>query len=222
MIGISWASWKHAMLAYATAKQVKIPAAFNLKADRCGKGCSILMKRIQAHAGLAQDGILGPRTAALLRPWFPDDPTAARTRMSEVCQWGVNQNASIHYDQRRPMNLNDIVLPITEDCSTYATFGAYWANLPDPNGLHYSGSGNTETMYYHLPKISLAQAHVGDLVIWGGAVIQSLSHVVVLAEHGKADPLVYSHGFEGGPLKLSLNSEASYHGGLAMTVHKII
>jgi hypothetical protein len=217
-LGIDWSDWKHSMHHYAGAKHVELPKGFSLTTDRCGDPCHLLLKRVQHHAGLAQDGIIGPRTAALLRPWFPD--LGRRERLLDVCQWGVDHNGLISYAQIRPMNLGDCVLPITEDCSKYVTFGCYWSACPDPNGLHYSGEGNTSTMYHHLPKVSLGSQHPGDLIIWGGAVIQERSHVVV-ACGGGTDPEVYSHGSDIGPLKLRLSAEAPYHDGLPMTVHKL-
>lgn len=221
MLGIEWVEWKHAMVSYADAKKIKIPPSFDAKTNRCGKSCAILLKRIQHHAGLAQDGILGPRTANVLRNWFGTSDLSGRTRLGQVCQWGVDHAAAIHYVQLRPMNLLDCVLPISEDCSKYTTFGCYWAGLPDPNGLHYAGEGNTSTLYAHLQKISMNEVHMGDLVIWGGAYIQPLSHVAVFAEHGGADPEIYSMGSEIGPLKLPLSAESRYHYGLARTFHRI-
>jgi hypothetical protein len=218
MLGIQWHHWKHAMHAYATAKKIPIPKGFTPGGDGCGRACVILLKRIQHHAGLAQDGIIGPRTAFLLRPWFPADGT--RDRVCEVADWGVRENALIGYGQIRPMNFNP-TLPKTMDCSWYVTFDCYWGGAPDPNGLHYSGNGNTETMYNHLPRIGLGDQHLGDLIIFGGAVIQRLSHVVI-AREGGTDPLVDSHGFSGGPLQLKLSVEKQFHGGLPMTVHRLL
>lgn len=218
MLGLTWIPWKHAMAAYAKAHNVRVPAGFTAPRDRCGKSCTILLKRIQAHAGMTQDGILGPRTTNLLRNYLPEHDH--RKHIVQVCDWTIQHAASISYAQVRPMQLTDCVLPLVMDCSKHTTWVSYWAGWRDPNGLHFSGEGNTETIYNHLPRITLAQARPGDLVVWGGAYIQPLSHVVTILEPG-TDPMVCSHGSEIGPLRLRLSAEQPYHAGLARTVHSI-
>lgn len=116
-----------------------------------------------------------------------------------------------HYQQTRPIPLQlakTRKLPVTTDCSGFATMCCYQAGAPDPNGLAYNGQGYTGTMLNHLKKIPLAAAQPGDLIVYGAAAGHG-HHVVVIVEAGP-DPLVASHGMERGPMLLRHSRELKY------------
>ena len=134
-----------------------------------------------------------------LRQWFCDN-----------CEWAVGDKAHWNYAQVRPIPLG---LPkfthgtITTDCSGFVTLMAKWAGMPDPNGFGYSGEGYTGSLLNHLPHVPWSETWRGDLCVFGGG---TGTHVVVLqlgVPHG-GDPYVYSHGFQGGPIKLSCRRRA--------------
>ena len=136
-----------------------------------------------------------------------------RSDMVKQAEWALGHEASIHYQEKRPMPLDAFKahkLPLTTDCSGFVTCIAYAAGVkPDPNAQGYNGQGFTGTLLQHLPHITKAQAVAGDFVTFGPFPGE---HVVMLLESGsKPDPLVVSHGQERGPIKLSLSSEAAAH-----------
>jgi len=137
--------------------------------------------------------------------------------------WGIDHQASIHYQELRPMPLANYKahhLPITTDCSGWVTCCYYAAGAPDPNGLGYTGQGYTGTMLDHLPVTSVRDALVGDLVVFGP---RPGVHVVALLEDGTANggnPEVASHGHEAGtsPERMRLEAMRAGFPGQPMTV----
>lgn len=140
------------------------------------------VEEFQDRVGLKADGQVGPETIRKLGPYFDQyafylyegyrpgqNPTQAkRDRMLAYLLWGYNQRALIYYAQFRPMELlNDLYhLPVSEDCSTFYTKGAKAAGWIDPNGFRFNGTGNTETLVVHGRRISVAEARVGDAVLY--------------------------------------------------------
>lgn len=162
----------------------------------------------QKKARIAPDGVLGPATLKKLAPFadryafllytgFPPGGTKeeqVRRAIVAYCLWGYNSRQDIHYAELRPMSyMGDLErLPIWEDCSTFATKAYDFGGAPDPNGLHYDGSGNTGTMRAHgvvLPDWHSALP--GDLAHYDGP-----QHVAVCVGAGRAVSL----GSEIGPL----------------------
>ncbi len=140
------------------------------------------------------------------------------------CAWAVSDHAHWNYAEVRPIPLHlppRTSVTITTDCSGFATLMAKWAGMPDPNGLGYDGQGFTGTLLSHLPHIPFAKTWRGDLCVFGTG---TGTHVVVLALGGKvmADPEVYSHGFQGGPIRLPLSAESRYHAGQPRTFLQIV
>ena len=138
--------------------------------------------------------------------------SSIRDRMVDWCLWGVANSAQIQFAEHRPMPINDLpgTLPLTLDCSASTTLFANWAGAPDPNGLGFSGAGNTAAMLAHLRQITAAELRPGDLIVFDGA--PEKQHVVVVLELGD-DPVVASHGSPAGPFKLSLSAERKAHPG---------
>lgn len=165
------------------------------------------LKAFQKAHALPADGVLGPTTLRVLGPFFDAyafllytgyPPTGSkeqklRAAMVAYALWGYNNRAEIHYAEFRPMlYLNALeTLPVSEDCSTFATKDYKYAGAADPNGLNYDGYGNTGTMREHGIVIPLAQALPGDL-----AHYDNPQHVAIYVGNGR----VISHGSEIGPL----------------------
>jgi NlpC/P60 family len=143
-----------------------------------------------------------------------DHETVMHTRR-ELVRLGrhcAENQATIHYAETRPIPID--VAPgdynFTTDCSGFVTILARWAGLPDPNGRHYDGSGNTRTLLDNLTHIDKSQTWRGDLCVFGKYPGE---HVVLLLEGGtrQDDPQVVSHGQEAGPLIVNLSAEIQAH-----------
>ena len=94
------------------------------------------------------------------------------------------------------------------DCSQAVTQICRWAGLDDPNGLGYRWPGYTGTLLAHLRHYSKPEgAAVGALVVYGPSTGE---HVSMVYEPG-ADPLLWSHGFDGGPVLIRLSKQRAMH-----------
>jgi hypothetical protein len=201
---VYWPAWKHAMKDYARTHGVKVPTDFRVTTRTCGVSCETLIKRIQRHAGLTPDGVLGPVTRQVLRGHVP--AAQARAGVCWMARYGISIQPAFHYAQIRPIP-HEIASggPVTTDCSGSTTLFCELGGAPDPNGFHYNGLGNTSTLGAHLRHTTKAQLRPGDLVLFA-----SPDHVGVVLEPG-TDPLLESHGFEGGPLAIRLSVELRFH-----------
>lgn len=123
------------------------------------------------------------------------EQATVRQKLVTWGRWGVAHEPQIHYGQVRPMPLTPR-LPMTTDCSGFVTLCYKLAGASDPNGLGYNGLGYTGTLLEHGRAVPVSGAKPGDLIFYGPGTAE---HVVMVVEAG-ADPLVVSHGFEGGPL----------------------
>lgn len=144
---------------------------------------------------------------------------AQRNHLLHLMRYLLGHEPQIHYAQVRPMrtvHLREAQLhallgagrSITMDCSEAVTCLCRWAGLHDPNGLHYDGYGYTGTLLDHLHHYSDPhRAEVGALAVFGPG---SGDHVAMVMEPG-ADPLLWSHGSEGGPRRVRLSVERAVH-----------
>jgi hypothetical protein len=142
-----------------------------------------------------------------------------RTHAHDLALWLIAENQLIDYAQVRPMlNIRlyeeDLITTfgrgghIAMDCSEAVTLVFKMAGFKDPSGQGYSGYGNTDTMLATLPHYSNAHnAHTGALVIY-----QNPAHVSMVIEAG-ADPVLFSHGSQDGPLRVALSEESTWHSG---------
>jgi hypothetical protein len=122
-----------------------------------------------------------------------------------AARWGIRNEARIHYAQIRPIPLRR-ALPLTTDCSGFATLCYYLAGAPDPNGLDYSGHGWTGTLLENMENIDRRAVKAGDLVVWGE---YPGHHCAIVLEPGD-DPRLVSHGQERGPLEIRFSTECRY------------
>ena len=94
------------------------------------------------------------------------------------------------------------------DCSQAVTQLCKWAGLDDPNGLKYRWPGYTGTLLAHLTHYAKASAAgIGAIVVYGPG---TGDHASMVYEPG-TDPLLWSHGFDGGPQLVRLSRQRSYH-----------
>lgn len=109
---------------------------------------------------------------------------------------------------RRRLSLGSHIMA---DCSEMVTLLCRWAGLHDPNGLAYAHAGYTGTMLAHLPHYTNArQARVGALAVFGPGTGDHVA-MVLEADYAHGDPLLFSHGFEGGPETVRLSTERAQH-----------
>lgn len=141
-------------------------------------------------------------------------PSASVTRqkIADYLEWAMDHADSIHYAQTRPMPKLPRKLPMTTDCSGFATLAYKDAGAPDPNGLGYNGQGYTGTLLTHGEKIAWwdgklvvkRQPRAGDLIIFGEAPGH---HVTVFLKVWRGAWLTVSHGQEIGPVAILNNRE---------------
>jgi hypothetical protein len=94
------------------------------------------------------------------------------------------------------------------DCSQAVTQICKWAGLDDPNGLDYGWPGYTGTLLRHLRHYSdPSGAAVGAIVVYGPATGDHASMVYTPG----SDPLLWSHGFDGGPVLIRLSKQRRMH-----------
>lgn len=156
--------------------------------------------------------------------WLATHPRISPARMQRErviawCSWALRHEPQIHYEQHRPMRLDDAVamrLPLRLDCSESTTAAYKYAGAPDPNGRDYDGIGNTQTMRSHLRHIGIDEAQIGDPIIYGTSEL-STQHVCIVWTPGP-DPLVFSHGQEAGPMLMRHSVEVRAHHGVC-TAH---
>jgi len=131
-------------------------------------------------------------------------PPTVRQRIVSWGRWGAEHEPDIHYteDEHRDdwMTKPRGTLPLDTDCSGKATLNCKWGDAPDPNGLAYRYLGFTgtilDTAYKHGHVFEdVAKALPGDRIVIGPGTGW---HVVTVLTAGD-DPMVESHGSEGGP-----------------------
>jgi hypothetical protein len=145
-----------------------------------------------------------------------------RSGILEVAKWGVAHEPTIHYEQSRPIDgINSPhKLPLSTDCSGFATLCYKWSGGPDPNGSGFNGFGFTGTILSACRHVPRSEAKPGDLVVFGAA---PGTHVVVLVDGGNVgDPLCVSHGQEAGPIEVRLSVELSAHAGQLETFCSVL
>lgn len=123
-------------------------------------------------------------------------------------RWGISNEPQIHYAEIRPIPAlrQPRTLPLTTDCSGFATLCYAWAGAPDPNGLDYDGQGYTGTLLQHMKPVAASTVQPGDLVVYGPPPGH---HVSIVLEPGP-DPLLCSHGAEQGPMEIRFSVESRY------------
>lgn len=141
----------------------------------------------------------------------PKSPTK-RDLIVRFAHWGIVHNDQIHYNEIRPIPKVKFglypKLPLTTDCSGFATMCYQYAGAPDPNGQKYDGEGYTGTLLSHGKKISKPQP--GDIVVYGGGTGHHAAVVIAVNGASNSKIITASHGNENGPYEISVADEAKY------------
>lgn len=208
MAKLNWQLQKRAMVKYARSHGVDVPDGFRADTNRCGHACRILIVRVKRRMGIkpATDRFtfelwqrLGPYRVRKLT-W--------RARVKLQLHAAILHEPAWHYLQVRAYQLRWVPgMVCRTDCSGGASLMHKQGGGQDPSGYGFNGYGNSETIYQHLRsrRITAREALPGDLVYWPG-------HVCVVYQHG-ADPVLWSHGQEAGPILIYASVEDRYHSG---------
>ncbi len=175
-----------------------------------GKGTKQNVAAFQERKGLKRDGIYGLNTHRLLAPKYDQygaylmnkvnkevNKPDARYVIVAYAIFGYNQREKIHYTQSslRMYGVRNRIrpprIPIWEDCSSFATWCYWGANVPDPNGLRYNGWGYTGTLSQY--GVRTREPKPGDLGFYGSG---TYNHVTIYVGDGRA----IGHGSERGPV----------------------
>jgi len=130
-----------------------------------------------------------------------------RQNMVSNCQWAVAHRSQFTYAEIRPYSVvPPRTVPVTLDCSSFATLMAMWSGAADPSGNGFNGRGNTDTMLAHSQHIPRAETQPGDFAVFG---LNPSQHVVVLIQSaaGGDGALCVSHGRPGDPVQVALSGE---------------
>lgn len=158
----------------------------------------------------------------------PPPTYTKRELVVQLCHWGITHNASIHYAQTRPIPLRSPrllpALPLTTDCSGWATIAYRYAGAADPGGSSYSGQNNTGTFLKHMRHIAISAVKAGDIVVYGAKTYPGYGHhaavITNAGSHTVSTITTCSHGSEAGPLAITVAAEAKYQpDGLAGIVY---
>lgn len=108
------------------------------------------------------------------------------------------------YREIRPLKIPPLLAKgVVADCSFGIKILCHWAGIPDPTGRGYDGYGNSTSMFGHLQHISLAEAKVGDIVLFGP---NGSWHAAMIFTPGD-DPMLWSHGHQGAPNMYRLSAD---------------
>ena len=188
-----------------------------------GAGSRDQVKVFQRKHNLAADGVYGPVTHRKLAGFYDaygisllnqvhllTPVEKARARLVTAAMVAYNDRAYIGYTQgpgRMFLVRNRVKDPawlyrhqaFSEDCSSFATWLAYTAGVPDPNGLGYNGYGYTGTQAARGSRVWAATAPVGAFNFYGGSF--PYRHVTVrVTKSGRC----ISHGSSAGPSLVDL------------------
>lgn len=195
---------KRALESEARALKLPVPPGFHAWTPYVGAACRKLIVEVETALHLAIDGEFGP---PLLRVLFPPPSTAKlRGLVVGVGEWGIRHHAQFVYtqDARRThgLSLAPLSQGLATDCSMWTDIAYKWAGVPAshcPMGNAYKAWGNTETLLNAcrgLPSVS--HLKLADIVVWG---VRGATHhaAFVIDDAGTANPLLCSHGHQGGP-----------------------
>jgi hypothetical protein len=180
-----------------------------------GPATARAVRWFQGRRHLAVDGVIGPVTWAALHGGGGGG--GVRTRIVALGRAAIAHEPAVHYTQssRRGTWLRaaragakGLTYPAYEDCSSAITGIYRLANAPDPSGAGYDGPGTTGTFLAHGTPIGRVRAKPGDIVVFGPGTGE---HAAIVLQAG-ADPLLFSHGQERGPLAVRFTPEWKAHG----------
>jgi len=153
----------------------------------------------------------------------PAHPVAQKTtptvreRMAQLMDATVANEPNWHYHAIRPLSYPTLVQAehgaVSADCSFGCSILAKLAGAGDPLGQHFTGWGNSSSMFAHCQRITRQDLQIGDFAVFGPGGDE---HAVCIRKPG-ADPVCWSHGQEKGPMFVPLSAEKRAHPGAPVT-----
>lgn len=145
----------------------------------------------------------------------PNEKKALRQQITRFCLVAEKYEARWHYTQARPYTGLGVPPAYTHhnDCSSYVCLTFFWAahmaQVPaeDPSGYHYSGGGNTDTIFNFLRahRAPVDRYRVGDIALYLERSYE-YHHAIVCRRAGTGDTSEWSSfGQEAGPQPASLH-----------------
>jgi hypothetical protein len=141
----------------------------------------------------------------------PTQKKNVRISITKYCWQAVENERRIHYSQRRPFPLVDVIGAgnHTLDCSGFV-INCFWnashdlkIYLADPSGFKFSGWGSTYTLEpwlrKHGKRVTETNGYlVGDIAMYQG-------HTTICSAAGSEKTSAWtSHGTESGPVRVPL------------------
>lgn len=150
--------------------------------------------------------------------------SSSRSRLAALMDFLVAHEPHVHYppNDRRTMSIHTISAMstleqlvtspkgLTVDCSQSAQLIFHVAGWADPCGLDYRIDGTTRSMLAHLGDRAYtkpSEANVGALFVFGPGT----GDHVAICRHPGANPTLFSHGQEKGPLLIPYQLERAAH-----------
>lgn len=148
----------------------------------------------------------------------------SRSLIVDWANWGVANKAHFNYsegaDRMNEIGVWPLKFPINTDCSGSVTLWYWLAGASDPNGLKFDHEGYTGTLLSHDAHISefvknaqgvqIDNVEPGDLVVYGPGTGW---HVAIIVQVNGHDILTVSHGEQGDPSYVWVNTpSANPHG----------
>jgi hypothetical protein len=152
----------------------------------------------------------------------PNDKLHFRQQLARYMLVAIKYNYRWHYDQVRPVRGYHLAPSAVHyaDCSSFSSLAFYaagvWAQAPvsDPLNMHYSGYGNTESMYawlkgYHAPR---DKYRVGDIALYLNGPSEFHHTTICVIEGDGATAWFASNGQEADPNKTRLHYRSDLTG----------
>jgi len=139
---------------------------------------------------------------------------STRERLLYWAKWFVEHKSKVFYEEVRPFPLG-AHLPQFNDCSATFTNIYYLAGAPDPNGLNYSGYGNTASLAMNGQMVQPGKIRIGDAVLYydgnGWSQWDTVHVAIVVNSENQDDPLTMSHGQSSEPAFVRVSEDGRPH-----------
>lgn len=135
---------------------------------------------------------------------------AIRAALVSIAKFKASHPAGMDYSEARPIDYGYLKQHWHSDCSGSIASFYKAAGAQDPAHEGYQGAGNTASFLTNLPHIGKTSCRRGDIVVFNADRPVSTQHAVMLLASPflVRDPLVWSHGTQGGPFVHPLSYEA--------------
>jgi hypothetical protein len=150
-------------------------------------------------------------------------PSSVRDKIVQWANYGIEHSAAIFYDDNFNLPPSTTLTSVVQtgspklDCVTFTCLVYKAAGAPDPTGGGFGGLDaieNTDHLLSHCDHITLTQAKVGDIVVFGPLWSGPGGfghHAAILLEDGNGgNPYCASHGEDAGPVRVRLQDEIAH------------